>query len=282
MYKDGKWAKQIIELQDNEGKWGIFHSMSQTTSTNNFATEQALRRLEQLGYTIEDGCIQKAVAYMNDCLIGKKSTPDYREKKHDWDIFMSLLLATWIRRFTPDNIAANKVAKQWTSIITTAFESGRYNYDDYKTAYYEILGMKPGDGSIISLESFYPISIVSGCLDDKTEKVFVEHLLDVDCGIYYIYDRKLSVLPDIFESKVASRYLAAIEMLAKYKQSRKKLDFVVEWLNNNRNENGKWDMGKSVSDKMYFPLSDNWRKKETRELDCTERITKLMSELLDR
>lgn len=44
---------------------------------------------------------------------------------------------------------------------------------------------------------------------------------------------------------------------------------------------GKWDMGKTVSDKLYFPLSDDWRKKETREADCTERIGKLMTELLE-
>ena len=45
---------------------------------------------------------------------------------------------------------------------------------------------------------------------------------------------------------------------------------------------GKWDMGKSVSDKLYFPLLDSWRNPEIREADCTERITKLMNELMDR
>lgn len=28
-----------------------------------------------------------------------------------------------------------------------------------------------------------------------------------------------------------------------------------------QDDEGKWDMGKSVNDKMYFPLSDDWRKK---------------------
>lgn len=279
MHKDGKWAKQIIELQDSEGKWGIFHSMSQPTSFNNYTTEQALRRLEYLGCTIEDECIQKAVSYMNDCLIGKKSTPDYREKKHNWDVFTALMLSTWIRRFTSDNPAANKVARQWADVITSAFKSGTYNYEEYVTAHYDILGMKPGEGSIIGLEIFYPVSLVSDCLDEKTEQALVEHL--IDCGIYYIYDSKLSVLPKEFESKEASRYLAAIELLSKYKHSRHKLKFVADWLNDNRNENGNWDMGKTVNDKLYFPLSDDWRKKEIREADCTERIAKLMSELLD-
>lgn len=44
---------------------------------------------------------------------------------------------------------------------------------------------------------------------------------------------------------------------------------------------GKWDMGKLVNDKVYFPLSDDWRKRETREADCTERIEKLLSEILN-
>ena len=28
MHKDGKWARQLIELQENDGKWGWFHSLS--------------------------------------------------------------------------------------------------------------------------------------------------------------------------------------------------------------------------------------------------------------
>ena len=49
----------------------------------------------------------------------------------------------------------------------------------------------------------------------------------------------------------------------------------------NKNENGVWDMGKSVHDKIYFPLSDDWRKSKTREADCTERIENLITILTD-
>ncbi len=94
-----------------------------------------------------------------------------------------------------------------------------------------------------------------------------------------VYDDKISVVPQIFESKNASRYLAAIELLSKYKHAKYKLGYVIDWLNHNRNENGNWDMGNGVKDKVYFPLSDDWRKKEIREADCTERITNLINEL---
>ncbi len=62
-------------------------------------TEQALRRLQYLGFTAADDCIQKAISYMNDCLTGKKEIPDRKEKVQDWPVFSSLILATWIRRF---------------------------------------------------------------------------------------------------------------------------------------------------------------------------------------
>lgn len=58
-----------------------------------------------------------------------------------------------------------------------------------------------------------------------------------------------------------------------------KLDFVIEWLNSNRNENGNWDMGSTVNDKVYFPLPDSWRKKTYREKDCTFRIQNLVRSL---
>lgn len=280
MHKDGKWAKQIIALQDEEGKWGCFHSLSKFYNAP-ITTEQALRRLEYLGYTIEDECIQKAVRYMNDCLIGENAIPDRREKVHDWDIFTSMILSTWIRRFTDDNPHANKVAEQWAGVISAAFSSGKFDYDEYVRAYHEILGLKPKGGRLIDFVNFYPISLLCDCLDKKTQESVMDYVLNRDDGIYYIYDKKISVLPECFESRNASRYLAAVELLARYKSAKYKLKYVINWLRQNKNENDKWDMGKSVNDKMYFPLSDDWRKSETREADCTERIENIITAISD-
>ena len=278
MHKDGKWARQIISLQEEDGKWGCFHSLSQFYGAP-MTTEQALRRLERLGYTIEDKCIQKAVCYMDDCLTGKKAIPDRKEKVHDWDVFTELILASWIRRFTGDNVNANKVARQWAEVISRAFVGGMYDSDEYARAYREVL--KPKGGRLIDLANFYPVSILNDQLDENTEKAFLEYLINKEDGIYYIYSERIAVTPECFESKKASRYLGAVELLARYKCAKGKLEFVVKWLESNRNEDGRWDMGNVVNDKVYFPLSDDWRKKEIREMDCTERVEKLLSELTE-
>ncbi|MDR2941219.1 MAG: hypothetical protein LBV17_01315 [Treponema sp.] len=73
-----------------DGSWGYFHTLSNPSSKRPMTTEQALRRLEILGFTIDDITIQKALKYLNNCLTGKENIPDRVEKKHDWNIFTDI------------------------------------------------------------------------------------------------------------------------------------------------------------------------------------------------
>lgn len=198
MHKGGKWANQIIDLQEANGNFGCFHSLSKYHNSP-ITTEQALRRLERLGYTISDDCIQKAVRYMNDCLTGKNEIPDRKEKTHDWSIFTSLMLAAWVRRFTSDNFMANQIATQWSQIITSAFSTGEYEHNAYVKAYQDILGAR-----LIDFVHFYPLSLLRDTLDSKTENAMIWYVLRKASGIYYVYDGKISILPSVFQSKNAS------------------------------------------------------------------------------
>lgn len=276
MHKERKCAKKILVLQDDEGKWGCFHSLSQFYDSS-ITTEQALRRLEVLGYSIDDPCIQNAVQYMEDCLDGRKLIPDRREKVTDWDVFSRLILATWIRRFTHSSILANQVAEQWSYIVTEAFSSGSFDEFKYVACYRDVL--QPQYGRINGLSMFYPVSLLRNCLDPSVEQAMVDYLLSGENGIYYIYDHKLTIVPYEFQSREASRYLGAIELMADFPTAREKLGFVVDWLVSNQKRDGIWDMGNSVNDKVYFPLSDDWRRSSVREADCTERIVKLIHKL---
>ena len=276
MHKDGKWARQLIALQHDDGKWGTFHSLSQFYDAP-VTTEQALRRLEVLGFTEEDPCIRRALRYMDDCLAGRDAIPDRREKLHDWDVFTALILSTWIRRFTVGNARANQVARQWAEVVTAAFSGGAYDHDAYVAAYHDII--KPHGGRLVSFANFYPVSITGGLLDPDIENAAVDHLIHQEHGIYYIYDGLIAAPPACFESREASRYLAAIELLARHRHARSQLRYVADWLDSHRNEHNRWDMGKSVNDKLYFPLSDDWRRAETREADCTRRVSALIARL---
>ena len=146
-------------------------------------------------------------------------------------------------------------------------------------AYYEVLGMNPKGGRLIDFVNFYCVSIINGYLDLKTEDAVIKYIINKSDGIYYTYEECIRELPQNFESKQTSCYLGGIELIAEYKSAKKELQFVIDWLKSNQKANGKWDIGKASKDGVYFPLSNDWRKKETRETDCTERILRLLSKI---
>jgi hypothetical protein len=191
------------------------------------------------------------------------------------------MLSTWIRRFIKDDNNANDTGKKWAEIISHAFKNGVYDHNLYIDTYKKVHRLPPRGGRLLDIADFYHVSLVADLLDDKTALALIDHILQNQSGIYYIYDKQLSILPQTFKSKEASRYIAAIELLAEYKNPgcKEKLMFVAEWLNSNKEHDGYWDMGTKAKDGVKFPLSDSWRKKELRVKDCTYRISKLKEKI---
>jgi len=283
-FKNGKWAKKILELQLDDGSWGYFHSLSTLTPRQfpSMTTEQALRRLKVLGYTINDKPVKKTVRYLNDCLTGKIKIPDREEKLHNWNVYTELMLSTWIRIFTTENKAANNTAIKWCDIISAAFKNGFYNHDEYVAAYERVFGIKlnPKAGRLVDFVHFYPISLLTNFLDKEIEARYFKYILKHDGGMYYVYSNKLNDTPS-FQSRNASFYLEAIELLSKYNnmECKKQLQFVVKWLKENMSTNNEWDMGKEAKDGINFPLSDSWKNDRLRIEDCTYRINKIVKSL---
>lgn len=189
------------------------------------------------------------------------------------------MLSAWIRIFEPENKIALGVAKQWGEIVEKSFSSGQYSRADDIAAFTSQFGRKPKSGFETGFGMFYHAALLKGVLSPATENLLLQYYLTRSDGIYYIYDKCLNVLPDVFASKRTSQYLAAIELVAGYGQARGKLGFVAKWLDSHKDKYGQWDLGAGAKDGVYFPLSDSWRKREYRIADCTERITNLMQQI---
>lgn len=273
-YRNGKWANQIISMQHPDGSWGCFHTLRVDSDTP-MTTEMALLRLELLGYTAEDECIKRAITHM-ETLLHTGKLPEGKEKTSDFETFVDLIVAARIRRFTDRCESANEIAGKWAHVITKAFSSGIYSQTDYDTCYTQMFGRKPKGGRLIDFVNFYQLSILPGMLDKQTESRMLDYVLSHEDGIYYVYENRLDGVTDEFQSKKASRYLAAIELLARYESGKDKLSFAYDWLKANQQTDGTWDMGAAAKDGVYFPLSDRWDK-TTRITDSTHRIGKLFS-----
>ena len=276
---DNKWIRQIVGLQQEDGSWGCFHTLSQPTKAQPITTEQALRRLRILGLTKDDKPVARAIAYMEQNL--KHPLPTvFIEKKHDSKTYGDLMLAAWIRLFDPANSTALITASKWAKIITSAFQDGAYSNEKYVSAYEaEFIKLNPKAGCLADFVVFYQLALLPGLLSPETESATLDYVLVHERGIAYIYNRPVNILPEVFASIGASRYLSAIELLAAYRPASKKLGFVAEWLSSNRSADGMWDMGASVKDGIHFPLSDSWRKPDDRKKDCTARISALLEKL---
>jgi hypothetical protein len=276
-FKDGKWAKKILEMQLDDGSWGYFHTLHQDKVLP-ITTEQALRRLEILGFNSDDKPIKKALKYMHNCLTGKICYPDREEKFGNWHIGRDFILATWIRIFSEKDNVANDIALKWVDIINYSFKTNKYDYELYKEKYIETFGVKTIHQSI---NIFYLVSLVTNMLDKEIEKYYYEYILDNDKGVYYVYDKKLKIIPNNFNGKETSRYLSGIELMAKFNDSecKKQLKFIENWLNKNMIKMNKWDTGKDSKDGINYPLSDSWRTENDRIEDCTYRIEKLLKKI---
>jgi hypothetical protein len=277
MVLQSKLVNDIMQLQWEDGSWGQFHSMSQS-SQSSITTEQALRRLLILGLDKNDEVIQKALIYMEKYLLGELTLRDRREKKHDWDMLTRLFVATWILIIDPSNDLAKGVAEDWARIITHAFLGDEYNHNAYKEAYYDV--HKSSKGKYLwGFENFYLVSILIGMLSNDIESKFLDYIINSQNGIYYIYGGCLKTPPDSFCFKTAGRYINAHELLSNYSCAQLKLEYFVDWINKNKSEDGLWDMGQFAKDNMQFPLSNSWRKQIDRKIDCTIRIQRILSKL---
>lgn len=132
-YKNGKIAQQIIEMQNEDGTWGKeFHSLSIPNNKKPLTTEQALRRLYYLGFTINDEPVRKTVDCMVSCLKGERKINNYWEKTRDWNEFTKLMLSTWVRIFEPNNETALVYVRHLAQKREEQFLNGTYDVDTGK------------------------------------------------------------------------------------------------------------------------------------------------------
>ncbi|MBR6668658.1 MAG: hypothetical protein IKL25_09900 [Clostridia bacterium] len=276
-HRTGKWATAILASQRDDGTWGsMFHGLAQPTGKP-LTTEQALRRLHALGFTIADEPIRCIVNTMASCLRGERKIDTYWEKGIDWAMYEPLMLAAWIRRFDPEQPDALAYARRWAKIVEAGFATGTYDEAAWNAVYEAEFHRRERHPQPIGFTALYHAMLLPGVLSPEAESAMIQHILER--GVYYIYDKPLIHPPAAFASKETSNWLAALELLSEYSGTKDKLNFAAAFLYLNIGPDSQWDLGAKANDKVYFPLSDSWRTKAARKADCTERIRRFLNKI---
>ena len=276
-HRSGKWAANILASQQEDGTWGsVFHSMGQPNG-NPLTTEQALRRLHALGFTITDEPIRRCVDTLSTCLRGERKIDAYWEKGLDWAMFEPLMLAAWIRRFDPAQPDALAFARRWAKVVEAAFAGGTLDESAWNATYEAEFHRKELHPNPLGLWALYHGMLLPDVLTPPTEQAFIRHILH--SGMYYIHPAPLTHPPAEIATKQASYWLAALEVLADYSCAREELAFAAAWLYLTADADVQWDFGSKASDKLYFPLSDSWRSAAIRKADCTARVRRFLDKI---
>lgn len=279
-HRQGRWARELLAQQLPDGAWPnwCFHSMAAPGKAP-LATEQALRRMAALGFTIADEPVRRIVNTMSACLRGERKIDTYWESGIDWAMFEPTMLAAWIRRFDPAQADALAYARRWARAIEAAFADGDFAISAYHAAYEDEFRRRDRHPQPLGLMPFYHAMLLPGVLSPETERTLVRHILDRPDGMYYVYPRKLRHPPAVFASRETALWLEALELLAAFPAARAELAFAAAWLHMSADPDGAWDLGSKAADKVHFPLSDSWRSAAVRQADCTERILSFLSRL---
>ena len=94
-HRTGKWAAAILAEQKPDGTWpGTFHGLA-LPGKGPLTTEQALRRLHALGFTIAAEPIRRIVNTMASCLRGERKIDTY------WETIKTVEFGTGEGKYAP-------------------------------------------------------------------------------------------------------------------------------------------------------------------------------------
>ena len=282
-----KWFVLLQDSQLADGTWGRFHTQDTRLKQPFPTTETAIAVALDSGADQHSPILQKTLGTIVDYVDDKIIWPDPREK-HDnplaWDV--------WVRHFSAAVLALidrrhprlDEFWNIWAEVLSASFHSG--NYDRQREIEVLNLLLKCRMKEPVPFHKKYPLMILSATdnrLPGNLERLLLDFVIHSPTGVYYIYEKNISVLPPIL-SKNFWNWFQAHKLLSRFHLWRELSEKAINWIWAQRTEDGFWDLGNKIGRKPYtsFPLSESWRRAENRRIDCSVEMLALLSRSFNR
>jgi hypothetical protein len=271
------WYTELARSQSLDGSWGRFHSRNSTLKLPFPTTELALYRARSLGLGKKDELVGRSLRLMEDILKNKVSWQDPAEKHEGWAINIRFITAATLALFDPTNILLTELAERWVQVVNATFANGAYDAGAEQKAHLEINNIHT-KGKYLKLAGLYPLillSIPSAILEQSIEAALMNWVSEKFAGIYYVYGARMLVPPAPTNPHFHS-WLNGLDLLCRFPTGRVLCAPSLNWLWQERSENGDWDFGAAARRDLAFPLSENWKNATDRKIDCSIAVLSLM------
>jgi hypothetical protein len=263
-----RWIMELAREQQPDGSWGRFHSMDSKLKARFPTSEHAIRRALALGLDRESPILAKAVRFMEKALAGQAVWSDRIEKSDWWPVGVEAISAGTLAQVDPANPVLRKAWEYWAEVAERSLATGQYDQEAEVRAHQELLKLK-----LVYLRSRYVLTLLgarSSDLPARLERRLVDWIWNDPQGIGYLgADMKHP------ETVHINNWLESLEILSCFGCTQGSADGAMEWLWQQRNEDGLWDFGPRTGKTHYFPLSDDWRG-DGRQIDHSTRVLALL------
>ncbi len=279
MVYETEQVQVLLRQQSAIGSWGKrFFTRNKNVKNPARTTETALIRLNALEIDREAEVFQRSVEYMEKLLDGRLRWPDQLDSSLQHDEAMRLVIVTRLSQIRPEHPYVKDYIEKIKQIMNAAFAPGFFDEAILLEASEDILRHRLTTDRQICF-SLYPLILLRDQLDFELQQLWIEHLFKHRRGIYLVNNRSLQHLPLSFPSEESMRYINAVELLSWYPAAVSYLEDARDWLWEQENNEGLWDLGSYGRDGLELPLSRSWRNPVSRHIDSSVRILMILHRL---
>jgi|TARA_Y100000310_G_scaffold336490_1_gene421163 hypothetical protein len=275
-----RFARELDDSQERDGTWGRFHTQNTKLKRKFATTEQAIARALAVGLDKDSSILKRTIDFVIAHLEGTTTWSDNPEK-HDnpslWEYAIKAISAANLSLIERSHPLVSEQAQVIAGATGAAFSTARYDREQEVAFRVNESGIKSAShGSCLTKYGLLLLSSEDRLLPKAVEARLLDFVLHKDDGIYYTYNGCLQNLPVVTERRFPG-WLAAHEILSRFVTWPALAEQAIEWIWQQRDENGLWDFGRKTPKGHYFPLSDNWKKGTNRVIDCSVRTLILLN-----
>jgi hypothetical protein len=270
-------SRQVHLLEDEQrpdGSWGAFHSRSTASKQKIPSTEVAVERAICLGLHREHPVLARAKEYILSIMRGEIRFPDYHEKNDRWPTGMRLFLASTISQIDPSHEILDWDRSLWREIAIRTFQSGNYCVEDEIQAHKSLTGATVKD-SYLRINNRHTLNILGSrreLLPPAVEGGLLDWLWNHDQGIGYL-GVPLAEEPPRPRSGPLDRWFTSQEMIIRlFHRAASNVSLWIDWIWNQKDSEALWDFGSRSASSAFFPLAEDWKKKNNRKIDWSTRV----------